>query len=153
MNKSMYRKLFLAAAVAFTGSISWGQQLLRADIPFEFHVPGGNLPAGSYEIRTGMGPDGRLAQLYNTVAKKSHLVMFTGRTYGPPNSTSSPARLVFRHSGLQYSLAEMWRGTPGDGFWLAQPRPSREEKIELATIRLQAPVAKQSDNGGHAGRR
>jgi hypothetical protein len=142
MNKSMYRKLFLAAAVAFTGSISWGQQLLRANIPFEFHVPGGNLPAGSYEIRTGMGLDGQMARLYNTESKKSFVVMFSGRTYNPPQSSSLPARLVFRNNGSHYSLAEMWRGNAGDGFWIAQPRPFREQKTELATIGLKAPPIK-----------
>jgi hypothetical protein len=52
------KKMILAAAFAIAGAIASPAQTMSADIPFAFHVPGAQMPAGKYFIErqlTGAG--------------------------------------------------------------------------------------------------
>ncbi len=79
-----------------------GDRILRADIPFEFTMGKGALPAGHYEIRVEHGQ-----ALVSFIGSDRHgsVVLSLPETLYPPDS-QQPS-LTFDHYGDQYFLAQI----------------------------------------------
>jgi hypothetical protein len=109
--------LLLNATAAFA------QSVVTANVPFAFKVGQAQLPAGSYKITTGY---------------QSLIVSGTGNTMksaysqaqwdSPRNATP---RLVVRHVGNQYFLAEICRGAGNAAMTI--PASKLEKELPMAS--------------------
>lgn len=89
-------------ALAIAGSAEG--RMMTVDIPFDFTVGNKSLPAGHYAIGRN---NGTVESLTIRCDEKNTSVMTL--TYrGKSANTESPAKLVFRHYGDTYFLAEVW---------------------------------------------
>jgi len=100
-------------ATGFAALIATSAALAQAShtvtIPFTFEAGGTEHPGGAYEVRR-MGTH-TIVQLTNVATGKSVMVP-TPITIG--TSKDSSPKLVFRASGDQHSLAEVWlQDSPG----------------------------------------
>jgi hypothetical protein len=113
----------LAAASAF------GQQKLRVDIPFEFHVADAVLPAGQYDVdRNGHGMQNLL--VLDCLACGSRAVSLTNQIGG--NDVPNQGRLLFNKYGDTYFLSEVWVAGYAQGGVLNQSKGERE--LARATV-------------------
>ncbi len=89
-----------------------------ADVPFNFHAANQDLKPGKYSVRRSVGSN---VEWMREVDGRTHIAVASG-----PLSMEKPgaARLVFRHRGGQYYLAEIWNWE-GKGTVVPQ---SKEEK-------------------------
>jgi hypothetical protein len=133
MGKIVGRQILLAACVVFCSSISWGQQKLIANIPFEFRSPAGHLPAGHYEVVAGNDPTRAVTIFRNLDSKRSVLMLSGGRT-DSSKAGSDAAKLTFECRDSDCSLAEIWPGYRSSGWWFIQPQKPIERKLEMATV-------------------
>jgi hypothetical protein len=141
MQKKLRRRVLLAAGVMLCSSISWGQQRLIANIPFEFRSPAGDMKAGHYEIVAGDGANGNLTRFRNLDSKKAVLMLSGGRTDGQEDGSATVARLLFRCNGSDCALMEIRPGNGDSGWWFKQPKKPFERRIEMATVTIPALVS------------
>ena len=114
----------LAAASAF------GQQKLRVDIPFEFHVADAVLPAGQYDVdRDGRGMHNLLS--LDCFACGSRAIALTYQI-GGGDDVSDQGRLVFNKYGDTYFLSEVW--VPGYAQGGVLNRSTGEQELARATV-------------------
>jgi hypothetical protein len=138
MQKKLRRRVLLAAGVMLCSSISWGQQRLIANIPFEFRSPAGDMKAGRYEIVAGDGANGNLTRFRNLDSKKAVLMLSGGRTDDHDDLSAGTAKLLFRCSGSDCALIEIRAANGDSGWWFNQPKKPLERKIEMATVTIPA---------------
>ena len=108
----------LAAASAF------GQQILKADIPFEFRVGSTVMPAGQYDINLAYGniPGTLSLGCYECRAMTVAKTVNTGTGQAP-----TEGRLVFSQYGDTYFLSAVW--SPGRREGNALPKDKTEREI------------------------
>jgi len=129
--KSITNRLFLFAATAvFFGTTAFGQNPMKANIPFSFSVSGGASAAGNYVIDMDAHNDGKVVRLYNVDTHQS-TVAITFSAGGGPLEQSNP-RLVFRCGDEGCALSEVW--TPNGGYALVHTKIRPHEY--LASIPL-----------------
>jgi hypothetical protein len=143
MEKKICRRVLLAAGVMLCSSISWGQQRLIANIPFEFRSPAGDMKAGHYEIVAGDGANGNITRFRNLDSKKAVLMLSGGRTDSHEDVSASTANLLFRCNGSDCALIEIRPGNGDSRWWFKQPKKPLERKIEMATITIPALTSDQ----------
>jgi hypothetical protein len=111
--KSIANRLFLfAAATLSLGTAAYGQNLMKADVPFAFHGPAGTGPAGHYIVRVESNGGGYVAQIRDRVTGKGAFSLAI-----PMDSKGGAAvepHLVFRCAeGAGCQLSEIWTLTGG----------------------------------------
>jgi len=106
--KSTANRLFLIAAAALSlGTAAYGQNILKADVPFAFHSPTGTVPAGHYTVRIGNTGGSNVAQIRDRVTGRG-AVSITNRLYSENVAAIKP-HLVFRCAeGAGCQLSEIW---------------------------------------------
>jgi len=105
--KSIANRLFLFAAAALSlGTAAYGQNILRADIPFAFRDAGGAASAGHYTVRVENNGSGYLAQIQDRATGRG-LISLTNRLDNKAGAAIAP-RLVFRCTEAGCQLSEIW---------------------------------------------
>jgi hypothetical protein len=117
MKRNLIVILPLVVMSLMLNATAHAQSLVQANVPFAFKVGSATLPAGTYVIKT-LGNSTIAIQNRQTGAG----AMSTTRREYPRNSGP---KLVFRHMGNQYFLAEIWGVTGRYGMAIA---PSKQEK-------------------------
>jgi ribosomal protein L33 len=117
----------LAAASAF------GQQRIRVDIPFEFHLAGTVLPAGQYEVNVGAHNMQSLVSLDCSECRASAYATTFGIGGGADALTQG--RLVFNKYGETYFLSQVW--SPGYSQGRALNKSKTEDEIARVTMPTQ----------------
>jgi len=139
MRKRSFATLgILAWLAAFS---AFGQEKLRVDIPFEFHVANAVMPAGQYYVDQS-GRNIRNLLILDCYACGAQAVALTfpagGGSYVP-----TEGRLVFNKYGETYFLSEVW--TPGNNFGMALSESRTERELARTTLshaRIALPVRK-----------
>lgn len=120
MNKSIARilaSLLLAVlALPSTGQAQRVQQVIKANIPFEFHVGKQVFPAGSYFLASS-------APIFLELRDSQGRTLATVLTNSVETlkSPSSP-KLEFYSEGGRFSLAQVWQENYSVGQQLRQPK-------------------------------
>lgn len=113
--KSIANRLFLFAAAALSlGTAAYGQNILKANVPFAFHSPAGTTSAGQYTVRVENAGSGYLAQIRDRATGHAS-VSLTNRLDYKAGADIAP-RLVFRCTETSCQLSEIW--TRDGGFSL-----------------------------------
>ena len=113
----------LAAASAF------GQQKIRVNVPFEFHVSAVVLPAGQYEVNVGAHNMQSLVSFDCSECRASANATTFGIGGGADALTQG--RLVFNKYGETYFLSQVW--SPGYSQGRAINKSKTENEIARAT--------------------
>src|SRR5271157_1209804 len=137
MRKRSFATLgILAWLAAFS---AFGQEKLRVDIPFEFHVANAVLPAGQYNV----DPSGRNIPNLMTLDCDACGTQATALTFSAGGGASIPTegRLVFNKYGETYFLSEVW--TPGNAYGRALSESKTERELARTTThaRITLPAA------------
>jgi hypothetical protein len=111
--KNIANRLFLFAAAALSlGTAAYGQDTMRANVPFAFAVRGiAGASAGHYTVRfenIGAGP---IAQIRDSVTGKG-VVSLAIRLDGKAGAAIAP-HLVFLCAEAGCQLSEIWTRTEG----------------------------------------
>jgi len=117
----------LAAASAF------GQQRIRVNIPFEFHLADAVLPAGQYEVNVGNHNMENLLSLECFECRASANATTFGIGGGADALTQG--RLVFNKYGETYFLSQVW--SPGYSQGRALNKSKTEDEIARVTMPTQ----------------
>ena len=128
MKKQVYFYLATMILVGVLGISTQGQsrnrQQLRVDIPFAFSVGNKSLPAGEYRIQVvNPSSDKSVLQIASLDGRTTMMV----RTVDIEGSSTSRAKLTFRHYGDQYFLAQVWMAAESTG--LATPNSGAEKTL------------------------
>lgn len=100
----LFAPLMLAALGAASASAQ-STETLQVNVPFAFTINSVYMPAGEYSIsRPGNDNSGLLAM---RSSDGRHTALFLGST-AARGSAPAQSSLVFRHEGLDYSLADVW---------------------------------------------
>jgi hypothetical protein len=110
--------LVLAAGSAFAQSGD-----LRFTVPFNFIVSGSTMPAGDYMVST-MGGANQILVLRATNGSASTAINANHIEASKPCNTT---KLVFRHYGDRYFLAQVWK--QGDDRGRQLPKSNLESEI------------------------
>ena len=112
--KSIANCLFLFAAAALSlGTAAYGQNTLKADVPFAFRGPAGTATAGHYIVRVENNGNGYIAQVRDRDTGRG-VFSLANQLYNKVGAAIAP-RLVFRCTeGTGCQLSEIW--TPNGGF-------------------------------------
>ena len=124
MRKRSFATLGVLALLATASA--FGQQRMRVDIPFEFHLMDNVMPAGQYIVDTAAN---NVLSL-DCRACRSHAVAAASGIGGGAN-LSTEARLVFNKYGDSYFLSEVW--TPGYSLGEGLSRSKTEHEIAHTT--------------------
>jgi hypothetical protein len=128
------QRILLVSGVLLSSGLSWGQHRLVANVPFGFTSTAGHLSQGHYDIVAGAD----VTQLRHEESKKSVVLLNGGFVYNRDIFTPRSARLVFRCGDSGCSLAEIWPGHGGDGWWFIPPRKRFEVKSRIAMVTVPA---------------
>jgi hypothetical protein len=117
--------MFVAVVVTTARSQSANSQLMRARIPFAFHVGSRELPAGEYSI-TVLNPssDRKVLQIRSADGRFSAITS----TLGHKVNTPEQSKLVFRRYGDSYFFAQAQ--VAGESNTLAALKSNAETKEE-----------------------
>lgn len=123
--KTLTSKLMVVAAAIAAVAGAASAQSMKAEIPFSFKVSGTTMPAGAYLVTAGPNMNGRpVFRLLNTDVSKPVLAVPAGKHDG---SSYEPAKLVFRCTGGNCALAQIWTGSGIGAYDLYTPKAKREE--------------------------
>ena len=133
--KRVTRILSVGIALA-AAAVGYAQEkVMTVDVPFPFYMGSTPMPQGAY--RVDEGPNTSVAWLRSQERETSRAVL----TIGVTSMQQPEAKLVFRHYGEDYFLAEIWNGSGKTG--RALPRTRREKELArsgaiptLAVIRI-----------------
>jgi hypothetical protein len=113
--KSIANRLFLFTAAALSlGTAAYGQNILKADVPFAFRGPSGTATAGHYIVRVENNGSGYIAQIQDRGTGRG-VFSLANQLYNKGGAAIAP-RLVFRcteEAGCQ--LSEIWTRDGGFG--------------------------------------
>ena len=135
----MKKQIFMLAALvvvlvtmsAVTTTQAQTINQFTADIPFDFHVGGEQLPAGEYTIRClNPSSDVKVLQLRKTDGESS-VMLHTNSIIGRINRKS---RLVFNRYGNQYFLSQAWLVSESLGMQAVKSRQEKATSKEMARL-------------------
>ena len=113
----------VALSLLLTTARAHPQSSAEAYVPFAFNVGTVHMPAGTYEI---LRPEIDLN--YVTVCN-----LKTGTTALSLYQAQSPShvshKLIFRHVGNRYFLAEIWGGAGTSGMTIQTTKPQRQLQV------------------------
>jgi hypothetical protein len=132
--KSITNRLFgFAATAVFLGTTAFGQTTMHANVPFAFHVTGGGVDAGHYDIRLANGGSGKVVTVYNNDSHRAALAV-TIQLTAKPGEAIRP-RLVFHCGDTGCALSEVW--TADGGYGLRRVRPGAHEYLSSIPLTVQ----------------
>jgi len=138
MKTNLHRVMFLAAATLVATGTVWAQYPVTANVPLEFKVGIGKLPAGTYQLSDLQGGGVKVLRIHGTDNRYGALAV--------PNGSISTSKdlnphLTFRCIGDACTLVEMWNGATG--FRWNEPKRDKKETgdTRLAVIYLNKPAA------------
>jgi beta-xylosidase len=103
----------LGIAVLFalvTIPYAFGANIVKADVPFPFHVGAKTLPAGEYEFRIDLVTS--MVTVVSSSKGSSTMAPFLTTLAATPHSNATDAHVVFDKVGAAYTLSELWQ--PGE---------------------------------------
>lgn len=113
--KSIVNHLFLYAAAALSlGTVAYGQNIVKTEVPFAFQIPGVVSPAGNYTVRVDGVSSAKTVRLVNRDTGRS--VMAMSQSLTRYSNTQIAPRLVFKCGETGCALSEVW--TPAGGYSL-----------------------------------
>lgn len=112
MKNTANRFFLVAAAALFLGTAAYGQNTLKADVPFAFQMPGVVSSAGHYTVRLAGSTNGQVARIENRETGRS--VLTVGYSLYWKTNTPIAPRLVFKCGETGCALSEIW--TPAGGY-------------------------------------
>jgi hypothetical protein len=127
MKRNLIGTLSLVAlSLLFTTTGAHAQSAAQAYVPFAFSVGTTHLPAGTYKIKRAEF-DTNYITICNLGTGATTLSLFQRETPGHVSH-----KMVFRHMGNQYFLAQIWgpEATPG----MTIPATKREREREVAAV-------------------
>lgn len=127
MRKRSFAMLGTLALLA--ASSAFGQEKLRVDIPFEFHVADTVMPAGQYDVDSS-GRNIRNLLILDCYACETQAAALTFPA-GGGTSIPTEGRLVFNKYGETYFLSEVW--TPGNAYGRALSESKTERELARTT--------------------
>ena len=133
--KNLVNKMMVAAAAMAVVAGVASAQGMKAEVPFSFHAAGASMPAGTYWVTPLSQLNGTpMFRLLNSDEKKPVVVLSrTELTKGKGIYTD--AKLVFRCSDGDCSLAQIWTGTGRGAFEVPAPKArTADEKAALIEI-------------------
>jgi hypothetical protein len=117
MKRTLFATLSLGAlSVLVTATGAYAQPAVEATVPFAFNVGTTHLPAGTYTIKADL--------LSSSVTIRNCNNSATILAHAQPEYPGARNhKLVFRHAGDQYFLAEIWGEQGSEGMKLRAPKP------------------------------
>jgi hypothetical protein len=138
MKTNLHRVMFLAAATLVATGTVWAQYPVIANVPFEFKVGIGKLPAGEYRLSDLSRGSSPMLLIRSTDNRNGSLAVAQGRI-----STAADVNphLTFRCIGGACTLVEMWDGV--SGYRWNEPKRDKKETgdTRLAVVYLNKPAA------------
>ena len=129
--KGLAMLMVTLALAAASAAVANGQsnQVLTAQVPFEFVVGEHTLAAGEYRVRT-------IDQARNEIAVMNRAGDLAIRLSSPAErrDESKAAKLVFHRYGNTYFLSQIWMAGENSGRELAKTKQERAMERELKTI-------------------
>lgn len=110
----------------------FAQTASKANIPFDFQIPGATMPAGKYIVR--FVPDRHMLVFQDVATGHSSLM----QVYPCKSGKLEKSILTFRHDGERYTLESAWFAGVQGGYGPlggTRDRVDRERGM-LATVRL-----------------
>jgi hypothetical protein len=126
MRNKSFAKLALVASLAATSAFGqqlFGQQILKADIPFEFRVGSTVMPAGQYEVNLSFGNIPGMLSLRCYECRATALAKTINADAG---QARTEATLVFTSYGDTYFLSAVWSPDRREGNALPKDKSERE---------------------------
>jgi hypothetical protein len=113
----------VALSLPLTATGAHAQSAAEAYVPFAFDVGTVHMPAGTYEIsRPAM--DLNYVTVCNLKTGTTALSLFQAQS---PSHVSN--KLIFRHVGNRYFLAEIWGGAGTSGMTIQTTKPQRQLQV------------------------
>jgi hypothetical protein len=131
-------KILFAGGLLLASNLCWAQHRLLANVPFDFTTAAGRLPAGHYDIVSGVGGNKNVAVLRHAESQKSVIVLSSAAVDSREASSTDRARLIFVCGDSGCSLSEIWPGYGVNGQTFPQPQKRRELKTQVATVTVPA---------------
>jgi hypothetical protein len=127
------RLSMFAASAVLLGTMAYGQERIKAEIPFAFHTATASLPAGTYEF------DHRVGDAVSTIrliSSESHKAVFAGSlpldTHNAANNRPS-AEFLCRNGNCELRAITTYAGT----YRYPPARKSGRDKETLSVLRIQ----------------
>jgi hypothetical protein len=110
----------------------FAQTVSKANIPFDFQITGGTVPAGHYRVSLATGR--QMLVFQNEATGCSSMVLVQAQKSGTPETPM----LTFRHNGERYTLQSAWFAGVTGGYGPLQGKQDRAESERgiVATVRL-----------------
>jgi len=110
----------------------FAQPVSTANIPFDFQITGGTVPAGHYRVSLAAGR--QMLVFQNEATGRSSMVL----VHGYKSSTLEESILTFRHNGERYTLESAWFAGITGGYGPLQGKRNRadSERGMVATVRM-----------------
>ena len=74
MKTNLHRVMFLAAATLVATGTVWAQYPVTANVPFDFKVGIGKLPAGTYQVSDLSGGGAKVLRIHSMDARRDRSV-------------------------------------------------------------------------------
>jgi hypothetical protein len=134
MKRIANRLILFAAATLSLGTVAYGQNTLKADVPFVFRMPGGLSSAGHYTVRLETNGTGKIVHVEQRETGRSALSI-AYRLDSKLGANVTP-HLVFRCAAAGCQLSEIWTVFGGVGIPVSHVRePEYVASIPLAVSR------------------
>lgn len=110
----------------------FAQTVSKANIPFDFQITGGTVPAGHYIVK--LATNRQMLTLQDVATGRSSMVLVQAQKSGTPETPM----LTFRHNGERYTLQSAWFAGVTGGYGPLQGKRDRadSERGIVATVRL-----------------
>ncbi len=125
MKRNFIVTLSLVALSLLTVSASFGQDRVKANIPFAFQVGKASLPAGTYVVSSAAD---HAVRIQGRDASAAALSTYTGEE----RLRAENPKMVFHKYGSSYFLAEIWDGSGTLGMKI--PETKREKELQASNV-------------------
>jgi hypothetical protein len=111
-------------SLLFTAAGAYAQSAVEAHVPFAFKVGKTQMPAGNYAIANDT--DTNFITIRNLQTNDAVLALGTRQSHDKTTN-----KLVFRHTGDQYWLTQIWGDASEPGMYVATPK--QKKQLEAAS--------------------
>jgi hypothetical protein len=110
----------------------FAQTVSKANIPFDFQITGGTVPAGRYIVK--LAANRQMLTFQDVATGRSSMVLVQAYK---SNTLEEPI-LTFRHNGERYTLESAWFAGVAGGYGTLEGKRDRagSERGMVATVRL-----------------
>jgi hypothetical protein len=133
--KNLLKKMMVAAAALAVVAGVASAQGLKAEVPFSFHAAGTTMPAGTYWVSSLSDMSGVPMFRLLSVADRKPVIVLSRSGVTKGKGLYSDAKLVFRCTDGNCSLAQIWTGTAHGAYEVPTPKArTADEKASLIEI-------------------